>query len=154
MDVRSLVPDIFFTDFVMVTSFGCATFEQRMYFLQFIGDCRLGVLCDTSAPPWGAQASRKRVPKKDFPPDVFLGPFWSPSAALGECLDDLGVQNGDLLGVPLGVHMQTSKLRSRVDGSSVFTVLRGPRIHSFWCLFWTPFRTCAFSTLGRLGVPL
>ena len=96
----------------------------------------------------------KKGPKKRAPPDVFLVPFWSPCAALGESNDDLGVPTGALLGVSLGVHMQNSKLRSHVDGSSVFTVLRDPRIPSFWCLFWPPLRTRAFSTLGRLGVPL
>ena len=40
----------------------------------------------------------KKGPEKRAPPDVFLGPFWSPWAALGECLDDLGVPDGRLLG--------------------------------------------------------
>ena len=43
-----------------------------------MGDCRLGVLCDTSAPPWSAQASRKRVPKKE----LLQTSYWPPSCVL------------------------------------------------------------------------
>ena len=70
----------------------------------------------------GGAGLPKKGPKKRAPPDVFLAPFWFPWAALGESNDDLGVPTGALLGVSLGVHMQNSKLRSRVDENALFKV--------------------------------
>ena len=55
----------------------------------------------------------------------------------------------------MGVHMQTSKLRSRVDKSSVFTVLRGSQNSLFLVSFLAPSQdTCFFHAWPPRGATL